>query len=54
MGKCVHEDYEVTFNPETDEPEHVICALCQGLWPVGARVKTVELALELLKRNETG
>jgi hypothetical protein len=52
MGKCVHEDYEVQFDPVTDEPEHVICAQCHGLWPVGERIKFTELALDLLRKPE--
>lgn len=52
MSRCVHEDYEVKFDPVTDEPEHVLCAQCNGLWPVGERINSVELALDLLKPDD--
>jgi len=52
MATCPHEDFEVMFNPDTSEPEHVLCAMCHGLWPVGERIKTIETALELLKPGD--
>jgi hypothetical protein len=48
MTTCPHDDVDIRFDEASNEPVHIICEQCHGIWPV-TKAKPVQVALELLR-----